>query len=46
MCSGKNYISDLEKKIGKSANMEGGGGQTFNGRNSLTDNKKKTSDVP
>ena len=39
----ENYIADLEKKIGRSANQ--GGGQPFNSQYSLIDHKKY-SDVP
>ena len=42
-CSGKNYISHLGKKIGRSANREGVSPLTADIRQLIT---KKTSDVP
>ena len=36
----ENYIADLEKKIGRSANGGGGGVQPFNSQHSLTDHRK------
>ena len=42
-CSGKNYISDLGKKIGRSANKEEVSPLTADIRQLIT---KKTSDVP